>query len=314
MTQLYVGGLASDPNNDSHVKIVTHALENSVPIHSCLKYGSALRLIRMCMERTNRSPTLLLKIYVNSSEAWLRSPVESQLQSALEILQSDRVDAIQLCCNPKFEHLTVGKPFRQKLLKLQSSGKVGKIYLEGYWQYSKNLYRYLYDDLFAGYVFYHNLYLREVDARLYEAIGRSQKDVITLRSSAGNQSYFSEYFTAQQRHEIEDVYKESGYLSMLDFKISFVKSMPRLVGAVSGSSNFEHYLDLLRKYKELPPLPSQLRDRIVAVHDEVWSKRGVGNGEGLQRFLGRKNAVLFFRAAVSGMQRLYSGEQKGADW
>jgi len=314
MTQLYIGGLASDPNNDTHVRIISHALENGIPIHSCLKYGRALHLIRKCMELTGRNPRLLLKIYVNSSEKWLRSPIDDQLGAAFDILQTTRLDAIQVCCNPKFEHLAEGRPFREKLRKLQSSGKVEKFYLEAYWQYSKNLYLYLNDDLFAGYVFYHNLYLREVDSRLYDALGRSRKEVITLRALGGNDSYFSQYFNVQQRREVEDVYSQSGCVSMLDFRISFVRSMPRLSGAVCGSSKFEHYLELSKKFKEVPPLSSHLRDRIVAVHNEVWASQGVGNGEGLQRAIGRKNAMLLARSATNWFQRHRLGTQTGFDW
>ncbi len=68
MTQLYVGGLAYDSNNQSHKEIIYHALMNGIPIHSYLQYVSALHLIRKCMYITQKTPRLILKKYVNSSE------------------------------------------------------------------------------------------------------------------------------------------------------------------------------------------------------------------------------------------------------
>ena len=175
MTQLYVGGLASDPNNQSHLDIVCHALKHETPIHSCLKYGNALHLVKKCMDITGKLPRLILKIYVNSSESWLRSSIDRQLDSIFSVLEVESVYAIQICCNPSFKNVSEGHPFREKLLHLKSIGKVNKYYLEVYWQYSKNMLQFIEDDLFSGYIFYHNLYLREMNAELYKAIGNSTK-------------------------------------------------------------------------------------------------------------------------------------------
>lgn len=66
MSLVYVGGLASDPDNPAHRDIICYAINNNLPIHSCLKYGKALQLIRTGMDMTGKKPNLLLKVYVNS--------------------------------------------------------------------------------------------------------------------------------------------------------------------------------------------------------------------------------------------------------
>ena len=314
MTQLYVGGLDSDPNNQDHVEIVCHALINGIPIHSCLKYGNALHLIKKCIDITQRTPHLILKIYVNSSEPWLRASIDAQLQAIFYILKTESIDAIQICCNPKFKYAQEGYPFREKLLHLKSIGKIKRFYLEVYWQYSENMLKFLGDDVFSGYIFYHNLYLREMNLELFSAIKNSKKEVITLRSLGGNDSYLSHFYSNQQKLEIEDVYRQSGCSSMLEFKISFVKSTPRISGAVCGSSKFNNYIELLSKFNTQAPLSPRLWNRVAAVHDEVWSTHGIGNGEGMQRTFGRKNAMIATRAALSLFNSRRMGVKTGFDW
>ena len=101
---------------------------------------------------------------------------------------------------------------------------------------------------------------------------------------------------------------------MMDFKISFVKSMPRITGAVCGTSQFTHYIELLDKFNKLDPLPTQLWSQVASIHDEVWATHGLGNGEGLQRTFGRKNAMIATRATLSWLKSMRMGVKAGFDW
>ena len=175
MNKLIIGGSASNPENADHIKIICDAMINETPIHTCLKYGNGLHLIKKCIDITRIKPKLIVKVYINSSESWLRSSMEEQLQEIYKIIQIREIYALQICCNPKFNDITGNSVFRKKLLNYKSDGMIKKLYLEVYWQYSLNMIEFLGDELFDGYIFYHNIYLREMNTELYRKIYHSNK-------------------------------------------------------------------------------------------------------------------------------------------
>jgi len=76
MSKLIIGGSASNLDNTDHIKIICDALINETPIHTCLKYGKGLQLIKKCINITRKKPKLIVKVYINSSESWLRSSID----------------------------------------------------------------------------------------------------------------------------------------------------------------------------------------------------------------------------------------------
>ena len=314
MSLVCVGGRANSIDNNQHQQIVCHAMKNQIRIHTCLKYGDALPLIRKCVDMVGLPPRLILKVYINSSERWLRSSIDTQLETTCNILGLDQIESLQICCNPSYKHFAQGSPFRRKLDALKASGVVKKLYLENYWQYSDNISLYLEDKLIDGCIFYHNIYLREADNAFAKAALSSKKEIITMRSLGGNDKGLLSYYSDSQKERLDNIYQSSNYKNHLEFKIAFLKSISNISGAVCGTGKYSHYLELINAFDNVEPLKCELSKKIRILHDEVWANKGIGNGEGLQRRFGRKNFSEFIRRGCNQMSCLLRGVRTGYDW
>lgn len=270
----YTFGSAStnDPNNPQHIKVIRRAMESGVWFHSAEMYGKTYETLRKAFdEAPTQKPPVIIKVHGRNADELRR-----QSEQALSTLGLDHIQIAQICERPLAQDMRPGSPVYEMMKTLQQEGKVGSFVLEFFRPSNADDTQIVEQNLFDGYIFYYNIVDREVSNLLWDKLLEKNAKILALRTLGGGpdtMGYTGERTDELQfkmRARIEEIFRQSGCVDKLDFRLRFSASHSQVVTTIGGTSKPEKLEQLLTLTHGLPPLPPETLEQIAAMHREYF--------------------------------------------
>ena len=277
--------LASMAND---VKVARSAMDAGVWFHTSREYagGDTFAVLRRAFtEDRQHVPHCIFKCRRNNADI-----LEYDIESALTRLNLERLSVVQLCGsmqsfyrNPStliHDCLHEG-PMWNLIQRYRSSGQVQAFALEIFSSTSESVIPLIKRDLFDAYIFYYNVFEREVSDAALQTIQATGKAILALRTLGAAprgqlpeqlqrpEAFGAEFSLLIRDRMLRGIRDRAGFPTWLDLSLAFLFAHPQVVTSIGGTRQLDHLERYLEAEKRCKPLATSLRDEIDELH-RVW--------------------------------------------
>ena len=313
---IILGGSINNPQNKEYIGLVNYAVEQNLWLHNSPYYPGNLETIAEAIKKNNKLTNALKSITKISINNYNRGTLRDQVELTLKKTGLERINIVQLCCNPSAAAIKDGMPFVENMKQLVKEGKVETYYPEVYWQYSPNMMVMLEREIFPGFIFYYNIVNRETEKNLFCKLENKKTPFVALKALGGGPSnYYESSIHHNALKELKALVRASN-VPELEFRISFLKAKlnQNLQACVIGTRKLTHLKEIISIFEKANPLSSEIVLKIEKYQDEIWKNNGCGNGLGLHRKIGRMAIKLAFKNAKERLSDLFKNRDIGSSW
>lgn len=266
------------------VRVARAAMEAGVWFHSSQEYsgGGSFMVLRQAFdEDRSRTPKTILKIRCDHA-AVLKFDVED----ALRRLGIDHIELAQLCRakhdrRPVVDDFLAHGEMWQACRALQKEGKVGQFIMEVFASYSPDAIRAVEAGLFPAYIFYYNPGERQASNELLRLLEEKEERILSLRILCGGhldpagiealRERNPQHYAIARFEELVPLFDKSGCATWLEFSLSFLRTVPRLMTSIAGTSKRKNLQALLEADAKVRPMDPGLAGEIRELHSR-WMK------------------------------------------
>jgi aryl-alcohol dehydrogenase-like predicted oxidoreductase len=261
------------------VRVARAAMDAGLWFHASQEYagGGAFMALRHAFDESPaRRPELILKIRCDSAEH-----IVFDVEDALRRLGVARIAIAQLCRakhdrRPIVDDFLAQGPMWNACERLRREGKVGAFALEIFASFSADALRAVRAGMFPAYIFYLNPGERQASDELMDLLEARGERLLSLRTLCGGDLDPSRIEALRAKEpanaaiarfdELRPIYERSGCASWPEFSMAFLRSLPRLLTTIAGTSSAAHLDALLAADRRAKPMAPELTAEIRALH------------------------------------------------